>query len=142
MSLSIGASNNNQDVIIISDDSDGDDSSNSHDLTSVADNETLILGSVDFSQEVDQEITSHSTKTLQPVESHKLASTSRTIRLKHESTRALARGPMIRGSNAVVPRRPYRSQRMRASNDYEVMKEKRKRSTKKSAMPKRKKSAP
>jgi len=31
---------------------------------------------------------------------------------------------------------------MRASNDYEVMKEKRKRSTKKSAMPKRKKSAP
>ena len=66
----------------------------------------------------------------------------RTIRLKGESTRALARGPMIRGSNAVVPRRPYRSQRMRAINDYEVMKEKRKRTTKKSAVPKKKKSAP
>ncbi|KAG5599168.1 hypothetical protein H5410_030538, partial [Solanum commersonii] len=72
---------------------------------------TLIHRFVEFRQEVDQEITSHLTKTLQPVESHQLASSSRTIRLKDKSTRALERGPVIsRGSNAIIPRRPYRSQ--------------------------------
>uniref|UniRef100_M1DNZ8 Uncharacterized protein n=1 Tax=Solanum tuberosum TaxID=4113 RepID=M1DNZ8_SOLTU len=93
-----------------------------HGLSSFANNETLILGFVEVSQEVDQEVTSHLTKTLQPVESHHLASSLRTIRLKDKSTRALAKGPVIsRGSNAVIPRRPYRSQRMRASNDLEVI---------------------
>uniref|UniRef100_M1DEX9 Uncharacterized protein n=1 Tax=Solanum tuberosum TaxID=4113 RepID=M1DEX9_SOLTU len=142
MSLSMGTSNNVQDFIIISDDSDGDDSSKTHGLSSVADNKTLILGFVEVSQEVDQEVTSHLTKTLQPVESHHLASSSRTIRLKDKSTRALARGRVIsRGSNAVIPRRPYRSQRMRASNDPEVIEEKRNRTTKMCTSSKRKKSA-
>ncbi|KAG5632689.1 hypothetical protein H5410_004406, partial [Solanum commersonii] len=68
---------------------------------------TLIHGFVEFSQEVDPAVTSHLTKTLQPVESHHLALSSRTIRLKDKSTRPLARGPVIsRGSNAVIPRRP------------------------------------
>ncbi|KAG5632688.1 hypothetical protein H5410_004405, partial [Solanum commersonii] len=125
--------------IIISDDSDGDDSSKTHGLSSVADNEILIHGFIEFSQEV----TSHLTKTLQPVESHHLASSSMTIRLKDKFTSALARGPVIsRGSNVVIPRRPYRSQRMRASNDPEVIEEKRKRTTKMCASSKRKKSAP
>ncbi|KAG5632685.1 hypothetical protein H5410_004402 [Solanum commersonii] len=129
--------------IIITDDSDGDDSSKTYGLSSVADNETLIHGFIEFSQEVDQEVTSHLPKTLQPVESHQLASSSRTIRIKDKCTRALARGPVIsRGSNAVIPRRPYRSQRMRASNDPEVIEEKRKRTTKMCASSKRKKSAP
>uniref|UniRef100_M1DT15 Uncharacterized protein n=1 Tax=Solanum tuberosum TaxID=4113 RepID=M1DT15_SOLTU len=133
MSLSMGASNNIQ---------DGDDSSKSHGLTSVADNETLIRGSVEFSQEVDQEITSHSIKNLQPVESHQVASSSRTIRLKDESTRALARAVAIPGGrSAVIRRRPYRSQRMRAINDNEVIEENRKR-TKMRALSKRKKSTP
>uniref|UniRef100_M1DQ71 Uncharacterized protein n=1 Tax=Solanum tuberosum TaxID=4113 RepID=M1DQ71_SOLTU len=143
MSLSMGTRNNVQDFIIISDDSDGDDSSKTHGLTSVADNETLIHGFVEFSQEIDQEVTSHLTMTLQPVESHHLASLSRTIRLKDKFTRTLARGPVIsRGSNAAIPRRPYRSQRMRATNDPEVIEEKRKRTTKMCASSKRKKSAP
>ncbi|KAG5632687.1 hypothetical protein H5410_004404 [Solanum commersonii] len=102
------------DFIIITDDSNGDDSSKTHVLSSVANNETLIHGFVEFSQEVDEELASHSTKTLQPVESHHLASSSR--------------GPVIsRGSNAVIPRRPYRSQRMRASNDHEVIERRRER---------------
>ncbi|KAG5627702.1 hypothetical protein H5410_012920 [Solanum commersonii] len=129
MSLSMGASNNIQ---------DGDDSLKSHGLTSVADNETLIRGSVEFSQE----ITSHSIKSLQHVESHQVASSSRTIRLKDESTRALARAVAIPGGRSVViRRRPYRSQRMRAINDNEVIEENRKR-TKMSALSKRKKSTP
>uniref|UniRef100_M1DHP4 Late blight resistance protein n=1 Tax=Solanum tuberosum TaxID=4113 RepID=M1DHP4_SOLTU len=132
-----------KDFIIISDDSDGDDSSKTHGLSSVPDNETLIHGFVEVSQEVDQEFTSHLTKTLEPVESHHLASSSRTIRLKDKFTRALARGPVIsRGSNAAIPRRPYRSQRMRATNDPEVIEEKRNRTTKMCASSKGKKSAP
>ncbi|KAG5568806.1 hypothetical protein H5410_064179, partial [Solanum commersonii] len=119
----------------------GDDSSKTQGLSIVADNETLIHGFVEFSQEVDEEVTSHLTKTLQPVESHHLGSS--TIRLKDESTRALARGPVIsRGSNAVIPRRPYRSRRMKASNEPKVTEEKRKRTTKMCASSKRKKSAP
>ncbi|KAG5568805.1 hypothetical protein H5410_064178 [Solanum commersonii] len=115
--------------IIISDDSDGDNSSKTHGLSSVADNETLIHRFVEFSQKVDQEVTSHLTKTLQPVESYHLASSSR--------------GPVIsRGSNVVIPRRPYRSQRMRASNDPEIIEEKRKRTTKMCTSFKRKKYAP
>ncbi len=43
---------------------------------------------------------------------------------------------MIREINVVIPRRPYRFQRMRAINNYKVMKEKRERTSKKSAMSK------
>ncbi|KAG5632684.1 hypothetical protein H5410_004401, partial [Solanum commersonii] len=113
--------------IIIFDDSNGYDSSKTHGLTSVADNEILIHGFVEFSQEVDQEVASHLTKTLQHVESHQLASSSR--------------GHVIsRGSNAVIPRKPYRFKRMRASNDPEVIEEKRKRTTKMCSSSQRKKS--
>jgi len=66
----------------------------------------------------------------------------RTIRLKDESTRALARAVAIPGGrSAVIRKRPYRSQRMRGINDNEAKEENRKR-TKMRPLSKRKKSTP
>uniref|UniRef100_M1DP47 Uncharacterized protein n=1 Tax=Solanum tuberosum TaxID=4113 RepID=M1DP47_SOLTU len=76
------------------------DSSNIYGMTTVVDNKVLMTcpfcGLVlthplsvkvsELSKEVDQEITSHSTEVLQPVESHQLASPSRTIEAKRKGS--------------------------------------------------------
>ncbi|KAJ8572940.1 hypothetical protein K7X08_009451 [Anisodus acutangulus] len=141
MSLSVGASNTVQDIIVISDDSDGSDrdSSKTHGLTSVADNES-ILQFVEVSQEVDQEdITSDPVMASQLVESP-LPSPPRDTE-EDDISPPVPMKDTVAGKNGGVssPKKPYRSLRMNAINSF-VVKKKMKKRTKKSAR-KTKKSA-
>ncbi|XP_060169064.1 uncharacterized protein LOC132599917 [Lycium barbarum] len=142
MSLSAGASDMVQDLIIISDDSDGGDSSKTHGLTSVADNEST-LRFVEINQEVDQEdVTSHSVRASQYVDSY-LTSPPRDTGEKKTSPPVPMKGTVIPGRSAggvSSPKKPYRSLRMNACNNIGVVKKEKKKRAKKSA-PKRKKSA-
>ncbi|MCD7472425.1 hypothetical protein HAX54_013659 [Datura stramonium] len=131
MSLPIGAGNTIQDFIVISDsDSDGGDSSKTHELTSVVETKSF-LASVEFSQEIDpKDVTTHSIQTSQHI-----ASPLRRSEEKRISSPAPVKDTII-PERSRTSKPPYRALKMRAINDYGVLKEKRERSTK------RKKSAP
>ncbi|MCD7472426.1 hypothetical protein HAX54_013660 [Datura stramonium] len=116
-------SNTDQDFIIKSD-FDGGDSLKTHELTSVAETESF-LPSVEFGQEIDpKDVTTHSIQTSQHV-----ASPPRTSEEKRISSAAPMKGTIIPGRSR-TSKPPYRALKMRAVNDYGVLKEKRERSTK------------